>query len=54
MDLLHKTVYGFATGLVADALAARDGLGPGRRHAAAHPGRRTDAGPPPREAAHTR
>ncbi|MFJ3868325.1 hypothetical protein [Streptomyces nigra] len=54
VDLLHKTVYGFATGLVADALAARDGLGPGQRHAAAHPGRRTDAGPPPREAAYTR
>ncbi|MFE0534232.1 hypothetical protein ACFW20_09350 [Streptomyces nigra] len=54
VDLLHKTVYGFATGLVADALAARDGLGPGQRHAAAHPGRRTDAGPPPREDAHTR
>ncbi|MFE2644832.1 hypothetical protein ACFXDO_20045 [Streptomyces nigra] len=54
VDLLHKIVYGFATGLVADALAAHDGLGPGQRHAAAHPGRRTDAGPLPREAAHTR
>lgn len=54
VDLLHKTVYGFATGLVADALAARDGLGPGQRHAAAHPGRRTDAGPLPREDADTR
>ncbi|MFE0357409.1 hypothetical protein ACFW2I_28425 [Streptomyces nigra] len=54
VDLLHKTVYGFATGLVADALAARDGLGPGQRQAAAHPGRRTDAGPLPREDAHTR
>ncbi|MFF7104732.1 hypothetical protein [Streptomyces sp. JHA19] len=54
VDLLHKTVYGFATGLVADALAARDGLGPGQRHAAAHPGRRTDAGPLPREDAHPR
>ncbi|MDI9835714.1 MULTISPECIES: hypothetical protein [unclassified Streptomyces] len=48
VDLLHKTVYGFATGVVADALAARDGRGPGQRHAAARPGRRTDAGPLPR------
>lgn len=40
--------------LVADALAVRDGLAPGQRHAAAHPGRRTDAGPLPREDAHTR
>jgi hypothetical protein len=34
VDLLHKTVYAFATGAVADALAARNGPGPGQRHAA--------------------
>ena len=47
-DLLHKTVYGFATGLVADALAARRGPGPGQLHAAMAPGRRPDVGPLPR------
>ncbi|MEV5690924.1 hypothetical protein [Micromonospora globbae] len=51
VDLLHKTVYGFATGAVADALAARDGLGPGQRHAALRPGRRSDVGPLPRGSA---
>ncbi|MET9509447.1 hypothetical protein ABZX62_13360 [Streptomyces flavidovirens] len=45
VDLLHKTVYAFATGAVADALAARNGPGPGQRHAALRPGRRTDVGP---------
>jgi len=30
------------------ALAARDGAGPGRRHAALAPGRRCGFGPPPR------
>ncbi|MFB8756806.1 hypothetical protein [Streptomyces nigra] len=54
VDLLHKTVYGFATGVVADALAARDGRGPGQRHAAVRPGRRTDAGPLPGGDAHGR
>ncbi|MEV4161832.1 hypothetical protein [Nonomuraea dietziae] len=39
VDLLHKTVYGFATGAVSDALAAREGMGPGQRHAAIRPGR---------------
>jgi hypothetical protein len=48
IDLLHKTVYAFATGLVADALAAKDGSGPGQRHAAIRPGRHSDVGPPPR------
>jgi hypothetical protein len=28
VDLLHKTVYAFATGVVADGLAARHGSGP--------------------------
>jgi hypothetical protein len=48
VDLLHKAVYAFVTGAVADALAARDGLGPGQRHAAARPGRHSDVGPLPR------
>ncbi|HEX8346032.1 MAG TPA: hypothetical protein VF657_15025 [Actinoplanes sp.] len=50
VDLLHKTVYGFATGAVADLLAARNGPGPGQRHAALLPGRRSDVGPLPRAA----
>ncbi|MFJ8596994.1 hypothetical protein [Streptomyces sp. NPDC093598] len=54
VDLLHKTVYGFVTGAVADALAARNGPGPGRRHAARRPGRHADAGPLPREESHGR
>ncbi|MCE7000749.1 hypothetical protein LZG04_38930 [Saccharothrix sp. S26] len=45
VDLLHKTVYAFATGAVADALAARHGPGPGQRHAALRPGRQSDVGP---------
>jgi hypothetical protein len=48
VDLLHKAVYAFATGAVADALAARDGQGPGQRHAAVRPGRHSDVGPLPR------
>jgi hypothetical protein len=51
VDALHKTIYGFVTGAVADALAARDGAGPGRRHAMLRPGRRSDIGPLPRQAA---
>jgi len=51
LDLLHKTVYGFTTGIIADALAARNGPGPGQRHAAMAPGRRADVGPIPRELA---
>ena len=50
-DLVHKTVYAVVTGLVADALARRDGPGPGQRHAAQRPGRDSDAGPVPRSAA---
>lgn len=50
VDLLHKTVYGFTTGAVADLLAARSGAGPGQRHAALAPGRRHDVGPLPRVA----
>lgn len=48
VDVLHKAVYGFVTGAVADALAARHGPGPGQRHAALRPGRHSDVGPPPR------
>jgi hypothetical protein len=51
VDLLHKTVYAFATGVVADALAARSGPGPGQRHAAVRPGRHADVGPLPRSVA---
>ncbi|HEX8582029.1 MAG TPA: hypothetical protein VF640_06865, partial [Acidimicrobiales bacterium] len=47
VDLTHKAVYAFATGLVADALAARHGPGPGGLHAARRPGRHADVGPPP-------
>lgn len=54
VDLLHKTVYAFATGAVADALAARGGPGPGQRHARVRPGRRAGVGPLPRSAAYGR
>ncbi|MFD4986714.1 hypothetical protein [Streptomyces sp. NPDC058374] len=54
VDLLHKAVYAFVTGVVADALAARSGPGPGQRHAALRPGRRADAGPLPRGEAYGR
>ncbi|GAA0517585.1 hypothetical protein GCM10011581_21770 [Saccharopolyspora subtropica] len=43
IDLLHKAVYAFATGLVADRLAARDA--PGLRHARLRRGRQPDVGP---------
>ncbi|MCR6032325.1 hypothetical protein GGQ22_12870 [Nocardioides sp. zg-579] len=48
VDVLHKGVYAAVTGLVADALAARSGPGPGQRHAARRPGRVGDVGPQPR------
>ncbi|MFD3762516.1 hypothetical protein [Streptomyces sp. NPDC058622] len=54
IDVLHKTVYAFATGAVADALAARGGPGPGQRLAALRPGRHTGIGPLPRHKAHGR
>ena len=54
IDLLHKTVYAFVTGVVADALAGRDGPGPGQRHAAMRPGRHSDVGPLPRHESHSR
>ncbi|MGN9917279.1 hypothetical protein [Micromonospora palomenae] len=52
VDVLHKSIYGFATGAVADILAARGGAGPGQRHAALRPGRRSDVGPLPRRDAY--
>lgn len=54
VDVLHKAVYGFVTGAVADALAARRGPGPGQRHAAKRPGRHAHVGPIPRDAAGSR
>ena len=48
VDLFHKAVYALTTGVVADALAARRGPGPGQVHAAAVRGRHSDVGPPPR------
>ena len=51
LDLLHKAVYAFATGAVADALAARHGPGPGQRHAMMRPGRQPGVGPVPRASA---
>ncbi|MGW7619970.1 hypothetical protein ACWGLG_29865 [Streptomyces antimycoticus] len=54
VDVLHKAVYAFATGAIADALAARGGPGPGQRHAALRPGRHTDVGPLPRKDAYGR
>ncbi|MET7454344.1 hypothetical protein ABZT03_21140 [Streptomyces sp. NPDC005574] len=45
VDVLHKAVYGFVTGAVADTLAAGDGPGPGQRHAAVRPGRHADVAP---------
>jgi hypothetical protein len=50
VDLLHKAVFAAATGVVADALAARSGPGPGQRHADRRPGRVPDVGPLPRDA----
>lgn len=48
VDVLHKSVYGFVTGAVSDALAARRGPGPGQRHAALRPDRHHSVGPLPR------
>jgi hypothetical protein len=46
IDLAGKAVYAFATGVVADALAATAGLSPGQRHAELGGGRRMkDVGP---------
>jgi hypothetical protein len=49
VDVVHKAVYAFATGAVADALAARPG--PGEAHARILPGRRSGIGPVSRRAA---
>ncbi len=45
VDLVHKTVYAFVTGFVADRLAAREGPGPGGRHARLRGDRRPHVGP---------
>jgi hypothetical protein len=48
VDLAGKAVYAFATGLVADRLAAAAGTSPGQRHAELAGGRRVhDVGPVP-------
>lgn len=54
VDVLHKAVYAFVTGVVADALAARRGRGPGQLHAATLPGRHAGVGPAPRDRALSR
>lgn len=54
IDILHKAVYAFATGAIADALAARGGPGPGQRHAALRPGRHAGTGLLPRNEAYGR
>jgi len=54
VDVLHKAVYAFATGVVADRLAGRRGPGPGGRHAELRPGRQADVGPLPRTQAYAR
>jgi len=54
VDVLHKAVYAFTTGVISDALAARSGPGPGQRHAALRPGRHADVGPLPRQDAYGR
>lgn len=48
LDLVHKAVYGFTTGVVADSLAARHGPGAGQKHARMRPSRRANVGPPRR------
>ncbi|MEU1125117.1 hypothetical protein ABZ371_16515 [Streptomyces sp. NPDC005899] len=54
VDLLHKAVYAFVTGVVADALAARSGPGPGQLHAAMRTGRYPDVGRVPVRHSHRR
>jgi hypothetical protein len=54
VDVLHKAVYAFVTGAVADALATRGGPGPGQRHAAVRPGRHAGVGPLRRRSAYGR
>jgi hypothetical protein len=48
VDVAGKAIYAFATGAVADRIAAASGVGPGQRHAALAGGRRVhDVGPVP-------
>jgi hypothetical protein len=51
VDLVHKAIYAFATGAVADRLAAGPGRSPGLEHARRRPGRRSGIGPPPQTVA---
>jgi hypothetical protein len=51
IDLLHKAVYAFTTGAVADTLAGAMGTPPGERHAHLVPGRVGDVGPVARQRA---
>jgi len=45
IDVLHKAVYAFVTGAVADVLAGAAGTPPGERHAQRAAGRVSDVGP---------
>lgn len=45
VDVLHKTVYAFSTGAVADLLATRSTGRPGQAHADRRVGRHADVGP---------
>lgn len=47
IDVAHKAAYAFATGAVADALAAATGVSPGQKHAQLAHGRVKDVGPVP-------
>ncbi len=47
IDVTHKAMYCFATGLIADHLSGRRGSGRGARQASLRPGRQSGVGPPP-------
>lgn len=48
VDLVHKSIYAFAAGIVADSLAWRYGKRPGEIHAELRPGGKPHVGPAPR------
>ncbi len=50
IDVGHKAIYAFATGVVADLLARRSGRRPGEEHAQLRPGRQEGVGPVARPA----
>ncbi|WP_328876964.1 hypothetical protein [Streptomyces sp. NBC_00299] len=54
VHLIHKAVYGFATGAVADALASRNRPGPGQPQAAVRPSLHADVDPLAHKNAHGR